>query len=125
MPEWRKQYARFMQNAPLKSLAEEQAPEVIQWLEARVKIAQLAEQAIVAPPTPEGKLAFMVRKQKAQADEQIALATAKGEKLIEGEAQLDALPLDDDRKEYLKTELAESILENEKEQENGKDSETL
>jgi hypothetical protein len=130
-PEWRKQYAEFMQDASLKSLAEEQAPEVIQWFEARVKIAQLAERALVANfPKPKEMTAEemreeMLRRKGMQIDDMIAGAKLKGKKLAEADASLDELELDPDKKEELKTEVTQFIMEEGMEEENGKESETL
>ena len=131
MPGWRKQYAQFMQDASLKSLAEEQAPEVIQWFEARVKIAQLAEQAIVAPPpafkemSAEEAEAKMIREKTIEHRKKIALAKLKGERVAEANAVLESLPLEGDLKERLKTELTDSILDDEGENERRKTNVTL
>jgi hypothetical protein len=131
-PEWQKQYAQFMEDASLKSLAEAQAPEVIQWFEARVKIAQLAERMMVAPPEnqkPKNKLKvhevrqLIVHREAVQVDDKIARAKLKGEKIAQAKTEMDALPLDDDEKERLKAELVQKIFE--EGEEHGKDGVTL
>jgi hypothetical protein len=64
--------------------------------------------------------AEMIRKKAAQHGKKIALAKLKGEKVAEADAALDSLPLDGDLKERLKTELTDSILDDEDEQKGGK-----
>ncbi len=92
-----------------------------------MKIAQLAERAIVAPsPTPnemtaEEIRAAKLRKRADEHDHRIALAKLKGEKAAEAGAVavLESLPLDDDLKERLKTELTDSIIDGDEAQEGG------
>jgi hypothetical protein len=126
---WEDEYERFIKDAPLKKLAEEQTPEVIQLFEARVKIVQLAERLAVAPVTkeitPEEERALMVRKQKTKVDGLIAHAKLKGEKIAEAKAVIDEIALDQDEKEYLQAELVRQISEGEESHQNGKGSVTL
>ena len=124
-PLWVKEYCEFMKDVEFKKFAEEQAPEVQKWLEARVKIVQLAERMRIAslpscevkePPKPltvEETRAAKLQKHADEHDDRIALAKLKGEKAVEADAVLESLSLDGDLKERLKTELTDSILDNE------------
>jgi hypothetical protein len=135
--EWKGHYGRVMHDPYLKKLAEEKAPEVIQLIEARVNIVQLAERLPVAPPSmaenekPKKKLKaeevrqLIIRRQAIQADDKIARAKLKGEKIFKAKTEMDALPLDDDEKEFLKGELVRGILEEEEENRHGKNGDTL
>lgn len=128
-PTWAHDYETFMRDCELRELAKQAAPEVISWLEARVKIVQLAERFAVAPPpapkvemlTPEENRDARLRKHAQRHDDKIALTKLKGEKAIEADAAVEALPLDSDLKERLRTELTDSILDDdsEGEKENG------
>lgn len=125
---WRKQYAQFTEDAALKTLAEQEAPEIIEWFEARVKIEQLAERVKAAPvPTPSAHEVReeMVRKKEQQYENMIAGAKLKGKKIAEAEAVLDELDLDEMHKEGLKTDLTEGIRYDGEEPENGNGNETL
>jgi hypothetical protein len=126
--QWRKQYAQFMQDIELKTLAEAEAPQVIDWLEARVKIQQLAERYAIAPVqslSAKKVRDAMVQEKATQYDSLIAGAKLKGKKIAEAEAAIDGLNLDESHKEGLKTDLAEQIRYHGEEPENGNGKETL
>jgi hypothetical protein len=135
--EWATEYRKFVQDADLKRLAEAQAPEVLAWFEARVKIVQLAERLSVAPP-PEPKVAepkprlnaaqvreIKLRREAVQTDDRIALAKQKAEKLLEAKEQLGDVPLEPEERERIETELIEGILESTQEKDNDENSTTL
>jgi len=132
--DWQCGYAQFMRNVPLRKLAEENAPEVIQWLEARVKIVQLAERLAVAPlpesieelkPTVEDARALVLSKHEDHLDEQIALMQLKGQKLAKLNEAANALPIDEDEKQRLSQQVSESIFEEGEEHDHGKNGHTL
>jgi hypothetical protein len=134
---WAREYDQFMENLELKSLAEARAPEVIAWFEARVKIVQLAERlTLEPPPAPEVKpveppmtaeeiRSAKLRNHADEHDHRIALAKLKAQKVAEAGVVLESVPLDGDLKERLKTELTDSILDDEGEHEGGKNDVTL
>jgi len=135
--EWATEYRKFVQDADLKRLAEAQAPEVLAWFEARVKIVQAAERFAVAP-LPEPKVAepkprlnaaqvreIKLRREAVQTDDKIALAKQKAEKLLEAKEQLGDVPLEAEERERIETELIEGILESTQEKDNDESSTTL
>ena len=130
-PEWQDQYAKFMRKRPLKKLAEEKAPEVIEWFEARVKIVQLAERLAVAPaperiePTVEDARALVLSKRGDLLDEKIALMELKGQKLAKLNEAKNALPIDEDDKQRLSHLVSDSIFEEGEEHDHGKNGHTL
>ena len=125
--DWQHLYAKFMRKRSLKKLAEEKAPEIIEWLEARVKIVQLAERLAVAPPPEriEDERALAISKRGDRLDEQIALMELKGKKVAKAKTVADALPLEEDEKEMLKTDTIRAILETEEENKHGKNGDTV
>jgi hypothetical protein len=130
--DWQNQYAKFMRKRPLKELAEEKAPEVIEWFEARVNIVQLAERLAVAPPrieepkpTAEDARALVLSKHADCLDDQIALMELKGQKLAQLNEAANALPIDEDEKQRLSQQVAESIFEEGEEPDHGKNGDTL
>lgn len=134
--EWTREYGEFMQDADLKRLAEGEAPEVVAWFEARVKIVQLAERVAVAPPPapkvepprPRKNAAqvreMKLRREAVQMDDMIALRKQKAEKLLKAKEELGAVPLEPEERERIETELTENILES-KEIKNGEAATTL
>jgi hypothetical protein len=128
--QWENEYERFVKNVPLKVLAEEQAPEVIQFFEARVKIVQLAERIEVTPTpppkeiTPEERRLVMVREKGKKVDDWIAATKLKGEKIAEAKAVIETIDVDEDEKDRLTNELVEEIFEGEANH-HGKGSVTL
>jgi len=129
--EWREQYAQFMQDVPLKTLAEAEAPEIIEWLEARVNIEQLAERIMVAPPEPPKELtdeevrAEMIQKKAGRYKNIIADKKLKVQMITEGRVALDEIEGDEDDKEDLKADLREEIRDDERGPQNGESNETL
>lgn len=134
-PKWREEYGQFMDDAPLKNLAEAQTPKLIEWFEARVEIVQLAERFAAAPrQTAEKKKPklkaeevrqMIVRRGAIQADDIIARGKLKGEKIARAKAELDPLPLDEDEKEQLKAEVIRKIWEEGEEHGHGKVGDTV
>src|SRR5437870_2856216 len=107
--EWISEYDEFMQNVPLKQLAGQEAPQVLEWFEARVKIVQLAERMLVAPPPPpentikkkktaEEVRALLIRREGVPMDYSIARMKLKATKIIKAKAALGSLPLEDDER---------------------------
>src|SRR5206468_9042408 len=124
-----------------ESYAELSMPYVLKWFEARIKMVQLAEcmNMDALPPAPEKKSSpmrlqekrkekiiakrertSMLRKQAFRADDKIALARLKAEKILEADAALDSVRLDPEAAELLRTELVQSILDDGREGQNGK-----
>jgi hypothetical protein len=123
--EWGSEYDSLMQQPQFKQLAAEQAPEVLQWLEARVNIVRLAEEMTASPQiqkkpklNQEQVRALKVRRDGIQAEDRIARKKLKAQKLVKGRAELDSIALDPDVKESLSTELDQEILDIGEEEEN-------
>jgi len=135
-PEWAREYGEFMHDADLRKLVEAEAPDVLAWFDARVKIVQLAERFAVAPPpapkveppkprkNAEQVRAMKLRREAVQTDDQIALAKQKAEKLLKAKEELGAVPLEPEERERIETELTENILDSQ-EKKNGEAATTL
>jgi len=125
-----------MHDADLRKLVEAEAPDVLAWFDARVKIVQLAERFAVAPPpapkveppkprkNAEQVRAMKLRREAVQTDDQIALAKQKAEKLLKAKEELGAVPLEPEERERIETELTENILDSQ-EKKNGEAATTL
>jgi hypothetical protein len=143
--EWGREYDDLMKDPQFQQMAREEAPQVLQWLEARVNIVLLAEQMSAPPPPvppPPRPLALpppsqpkkltaeqirtrVLRRDEVKADDAIERAKVKARKLLKAKEELDAIPLDPDYKELLETELNQKILDIGEEDQDGKDRTTL
>lgn len=127
---WRTEYDQFLLDEPLRKLADEKAPEVVEWYEARVKIVQLAERSAVGSTlegvdkvTAESQRNLKFGKYTDQVEEKIALMGVRGGLLAELKDAQNKLPqsLDDEEKELLGQGIQKSLLglEEERGNENG------
>jgi hypothetical protein len=120
---WEREYHEIMLNTELKRMAEQDAPEVLEWLEARIHVIRLAERSSVmavpsAPAAPPRKKmnaeevrALILRKDEIHAEDKIQRTKLKAQKILKARAELAQLDLEEDERQRLEAELIESILE--------------
>ena len=119
--EFGEEYGRIKSDPELVAMLEQQAPEVLDWLEARLEIIALAERAEVAPPpaSPPTKRRRLteaqIRAQKAYtmrraARDKMAQKTTILDAVREFEESLKEYELDDDDRERIVSEFVEELL---------------
>jgi len=125
--DWTTEYNRVILNTQLKTVAEKHAPEVLQWLQARIEMIRAAQRLDLQrppreklPPPPEREItaeetrALKLREAEVQAEDKIALTKQKLAKIAEGHREIDSQnDVDPELRERMKSELTESILEGE------------
>jgi len=133
-PKWQYEYDQFMQDRPLRVIAEKKAPEVMRWFEARMHIVQLAErfdirptQEAVVKPTAMDERAKRLGKYTERFDEEIAFMQLRGDIFAKLKDAQNKLPqsLNEEEKQLLGGRVEKSILGQEDEEGRMENEETL